>query len=69
MATDADYDNAIEVLKTGAELQGVGVVTVKDGTIFMFTAARLQQLLQRAQASPQKQALVFVRQPRPQELS
>lgn len=61
---DKDDDRvgvAVDYLQAQTDALGVGVVTVNEGSFFMFTAATLRALLERAEASDKKQAVVYVK--------
>lgn len=50
-----------EVLFDRIERDGVGVITVEDGTIFGFTAAVLRRLLSDAESREEQKVIVFVK--------
>lgn len=55
--------DANELLDAQIENQGIGVVSVKDGTIFKFTSQILKKLLDASTKSGE--AIVFLRHQRP----
>ncbi len=64
MVKDAN-DSIADLLQAQISNQGVGVVSVSDGTVLCFTAAVLSKLLADALGHEKKQAVVFVKHQRP----
>lgn len=60
---DADLGASVEYLVDRVEKEGCVTVEVEDGRIIAFTADMLKRLWQDAEASPKKQAIVFIRKP------
>lgn len=62
MADIFEDDDAIpEFMHAMKDSQGVGVVTVSDGTVMVFSAKTLKGLLERAEASEDGTATVFIK--------
>lgn len=55
-----DNEDASDLI-TRIEKEGVALRRVTDGVVFMFSAGVLRRLLEDAEASPAKKAIVFVR--------
>lgn len=58
---DSDIPSAIAYLYAGAQANGVASLRVDDGQIFIFSADTLARLLEKANTSSEKCALVFVK--------
>lgn len=50
-----------EVFDLQMKTQGVGVITVKDGTAFLFSAPVLEKLLEAARQNKDQRAMVFIK--------
>lgn len=58
---DKDKSNAIDLLQDQVSKQGVGIVTVKDGSVFLFDIAHLKKLIE--EHKDQKHLSIFVKRP------
>ena len=61
--------NAAEFLFDRLDQEGVGCVSVEDGTVFIFSEGHLRALLERAVNSERKACLVFVKRTTKEEMS
>jgi hypothetical protein len=58
---DDGVKNMMDVFDAQIQMQGIGCITVKDGTMLMLPVAALEQILEKAKASKEQRALVFVK--------
>lgn len=56
-----DLDKAIAHLETQVEKTGVGSVKVKDGEVFMFSVAKLAEIVINAANAGEKKIVIFVK--------
>ncbi len=61
MDTKRDVDMLMAYLDAQCQVHGVASAKVLDGEVFLFSAERLERLLDAARASSEKRALVFVK--------
>jgi hypothetical protein len=56
-----EIDDVMEHVETGLTEQGVACVAVKDGELFAFTRATVENLLKKMNESKQDKIIVFVK--------
>lgn len=58
---EKDESNVIDILQDQVSKQGVGIVSVKDGSVFLFDIAHLKRLIEKHKN--QKHLSIFVKRP------
>ena len=61
---NSEDDSVTELMQAQIDSQGVGVVSVKDGTVFMLTTKTLEYLLDQAKKGKEQTAVVFIKHQR-----
>lgn len=61
MATDEQTNRALEIMRSRLSADGIAVLKVDDGTIFMFTRDKLHEMEAQMDAESKNEIILFVR--------